>query len=93
MERSSRNEPASNLGAAVVVLGASNVSRGLADLAAVAGTRQPNREASRLGLPLSRGRGRAGAVRGKYPRFQGAPAVDPLVRALAGARSRGGGPR
>ena len=55
MERSSRNEPASNLGAAVVVLGASNVSRGLAHLAAVAGARQP----SRLDLFVAAGHGRS----------------------------------
>jgi hypothetical protein len=59
MERSSRNEPASNPGAAVVVLGASNVSRGLAHLAAVAGTRQPNRETSRLDLFVAAGHGRS----------------------------------
>jgi hypothetical protein len=59
MEHPRRSEPESQAGAAVVVLGASNVSRGLAQLAAVATARQPSRETSRLDLFVAAGHGRS----------------------------------
>jgi len=51
--------PESTPGATVVVLGASNVSRGLAQLAAVAAARQPNRQPNRLDLFVAAGHGRS----------------------------------